>query len=246
MDEVTATPEAPKPLRKVTTVSCACLTLLQDEPQTASEMIAGMKRLGLRYLWPRAESRLYEEPHILCEQGLAEVVGSRERGRGTRYRITDAGREELLNWLARPGGGPSLEYEALLKVYCSGPGAREQVLLQLETMKEQVVRGYIRLMKTSAKLGGEGIDVPRKARSNAMLFDYSARELAMRAQWIFDAERYILDWPDEVPDAAEIAEIQQWFLAYHGETVDSIARIRSDQVPGSLRRLPGQLPDPET
>lgn len=65
---------------------------------------------SLGRLWPRAQSKLYEEPKKLVEQGLAEArsepVGQRPR---TVYAITPEGRRALAAWLREPGTGPVLE-----------------------------------------------------------------------------------------------------------------------------------------
>ena len=227
--------------RRITTVSYACLSLFDEEPLTASQMIAGMNRQGLRYLWPRAESRLYEEPHVLCQQGLAEVVGDKRRGRGTRYQITDEGRARLGEWLDQPGGTPSIEYEALLKLYC-GSVDRERVLVQIEAMKDHIVRGYVRLMKVTARLGAEGIDTPSRARVSALLFQFSASELEARARWVLEVERYVRAWPDELPGEAEVAAIQEWLLDRHNELVRSLSAFRAGEVPEEPSPLPDGAP----
>src|SRR5688572_13685267 len=99
----------------LTTTSYAILGLLAIKPWTAYELTKQMER-SLRHFWPRAESRVYEEPKRLARLGLArataETVGQRPK---TRYTITPKGRRALSAWLAEPGGDPQLECEGLLK-----------------------------------------------------------------------------------------------------------------------------------
>jgi DNA-binding MarR family transcriptional regulator len=77
---------------------------------------------SLGWIWPRAVSRLYEEPKKLVAAGLAssrtEATGRR---RSTVYSITPAGREALAAWLAEPGAGPLLECEARPRPAAPGP-----------------------------------------------------------------------------------------------------------------------------
>ena len=223
--------------RSATSSSYACLALLGDRTMTASQVIEEMSTSGMRYLWPRAVSRLYEEPRHLCELGLAEVVGPKERGRGTCYRMTAAGQQALRDWLEVPGGPPSFEYEALLKVYCSTHGSREQLLLQLATMKDHIARGYAKLMKTSAQLAADGVAGP-SARMSVLLFDYSRQELDMRARWVLETEREIARWPADKPGIDEPEAVQRWLLTRHQGVVESLQRFRAGEIPAEPTGAP--------
>jgi PadR family transcriptional regulator AphA len=98
------------------------LGLLAIKPWTNYELAAQMDRTLSRF-WPRAKSKLYEEPKKLAALGLArgvkESVGRRPR---TVYSITDEGRRALALWLATPGAGPVLEFEQLLQVFFAENG----------------------------------------------------------------------------------------------------------------------------
>jgi DNA-binding PadR family transcriptional regulator len=99
----------------LTTTSYAILGLLAIQPWSTYELAQQMER-SLGRVWPRAQSKLYEEPKKLVAHGLAkasvEQVGQRPR---TRYAITPKGRRALATWLREPGAGPVLEFEQLLK-----------------------------------------------------------------------------------------------------------------------------------
>ncbi len=100
-----------------TTTSYALLGLLHVRPWTTYELAKQVQR-SLRWFWPRAERKLYDEPKALVADGLAtaakEFTGQRSR---TVYRITDDGRaalaEQQRQWAAVsraldhvwPGGG---------------------------------------------------------------------------------------------------------------------------------------------
>src|SRR5436305_15165628 len=81
------------------------------------ELVKAMSR-NLRFIWPRAESRIYDEAKRLVAAGLATArEGHTGRRRRTVYAITRAGREALSAWLATPpAGAMSLESEPLLRV----------------------------------------------------------------------------------------------------------------------------------
>ena len=89
----------------MTTTSYAILGLLAIKPWTTHELVQQVNR-SLRRLWPRAQSKLYEEPKKLVAHGFARAeedwVGRRRR---TRYTITKRGRKAMAAWLSEPGDG---------------------------------------------------------------------------------------------------------------------------------------------
>ena len=117
------------------TTSYAILGLLGIRSWTTYELARQMER-SLKHFWPRAASRIYEEPKRLVALGLAtasaEQVGRRPR---TVYAITAKGRRALAAWLAEPGGGPSLEFEALLKVFFGEQATPDDVLANVAAMR---------------------------------------------------------------------------------------------------------------
>ena len=121
---------------KLTTTSHAVLGLLAITSWTTYELTQQMQR-SLGRFWPRAGSKLYEEPRKLTEHGLAtdsqERSGQRAR---TRYTITADGRRELAQWLAEPPGDPVLELEFLVKVFLAEHGSRQDLLATLRAVSE--------------------------------------------------------------------------------------------------------------
>jgi PadR family transcriptional regulator AphA len=91
---------------------------------------------SLGRLWPRAQSKIYEEPKKLVERGLAkateEKVGKRPR---SVYSITAKGCRALGEWLALPARGPQLEHEQLLKIFFAEHGTRADVVAHIEEMR---------------------------------------------------------------------------------------------------------------
>src|SRR5215467_6506332 len=106
----------------LTTTSYAVLGLLAVKPWSSYELTQQMDR-SLGRVWPRAVSKLYEEPKKLASHGLADSVPE-QNGQRTRalYTITEKGREALAEWLQHPGDGPTLEFEQLLKVFFADNG----------------------------------------------------------------------------------------------------------------------------
>jgi DNA-binding PadR family transcriptional regulator len=91
---------------------------------------------SLDHLWPRAASVVYEEPKRLVRLGLAEAETTyRGRRASTTYSITPPGRTTLRTWLAEPGRGPTIEFEALLKVAFADLGELDGLRAQLATIR---------------------------------------------------------------------------------------------------------------
>ena len=119
----------------LTTTSYAILGLLAVKPWTTYELAQQMRR-ALGQFWPRAESKLYEEPKKLAALGLAkatkEATGRRPR---TVYSITAKGRRAMAEWLPQPGAGPVLEFEGLVKVFYAEHGTKDDILATLERVQ---------------------------------------------------------------------------------------------------------------
>src|SRR5438093_8363466 len=120
----------------LTPTSYAILGLLAVKPWTTYELAQQMDR-ALGRFWPRAESKLYEEPKKLVAHGLArassEMVGKRGR---TVYSITAKGRRALAKWVPTPGEGPTLEFEQLIKVFFAEHGTKADLLATLAGVRE--------------------------------------------------------------------------------------------------------------
>ena len=137
---------------RLTTTSYAVLGLLAMQPWTMYALAREMRR-NIRYFYPRAESRLYEEPKRLEALGLVRSDRADTGARTTTtYAITPAGRAELRRWLAEPvSKGPTLEFEVLLRVFLS-PFGREADLRETLEQARAEIAGLIDL---AARIAGE-------------------------------------------------------------------------------------------
>jgi DNA-binding PadR family transcriptional regulator len=203
--------------RGLTTTSYSILGLLAVKPWSTYELTRQMDR-GLGRFWPRASSKLYEEPKKLAAQGLAvatpEQVGRRSR---TVWSITDEGRRALAEWLRTPGAGPVLEFEQLLKVWFSDHGTRADALASLAAARAWAAEQNEENKRAArAYLAGEGPFQQRAAQNmlaGAFLTDF-CRLVARWAEWASDQ---VEQWPDDPSRAtvdqaamAAIAERADW------------------------------------
>ncbi|HEX2192531.1 MAG TPA: helix-turn-helix transcriptional regulator [Acidimicrobiales bacterium] len=187
---------------ELTTTSYAILGLLATRSWTTYELARQVGR-AMGEFWPRAESKLYEEPKKLVARGLAkassERVGRRPR---TVYSITPAGRRALRTWLPEAGAGPVLEFEALVKVFFAEHGSRDDLLATLERVREWAeVRAAAGVALCREYLEGEGPfpeRLPWLILTGKFLDEFDAAVL----RWVEWAEAQVREWPEDVRAAA--------------------------------------------
>jgi DNA-binding PadR family transcriptional regulator len=184
----------------LTSTSYAVLALLALQPWTTYQLAKQMER-SLGWIWPRAVSRLYEEPKKLVAAGLAssrtEATGRR---RSTVYSITPAGREALAAWLAEPGAGPLLECEALVKIAYADQGPRDGLLANLSALIDDTT-AKLRFGEMIARqyLDGLGPFQQRLPLSGLMwrfLWEYNTTVL----RWARWARAEVEAWPDDLSE----------------------------------------------
>lgn len=186
---------------ELTTTSYAILGLLAIKPWTTYELTQQMDR-GMGRFWPRAQSKLYQEPKKLVSRGMARAdAESTGRRRRTVYSITPSGRRALRAWSARPGAGPHLEFEVLLKVFFAEHGSREDLLASLNAARDwaderaaenvAIARGY---------LGGEG-PFPDRLAHTLLVGRFLADFEDLVRRWAEWASTLVESWPDEIAAA---------------------------------------------
>jgi len=194
---------------KLTTTSYLMLGLLSLRSWSTYELAQQMRR-STRFYWPRAESKIYDEPKKLVEHGLAtamrEYAGKRPR---TVYAITTEGRKALRRWLAEPGRGPLVEFEGLVKVLFAEQGSREELLATLASIRaeaEEARRHHVGLATDLAQTGGP---FPERLHVNALVFQLMWEQTQMLLRWVAWAEQEVVTWPSDAshPPARDVAHV---------------------------------------
>jgi PadR family transcriptional regulator AphA len=186
-------------MAELTTTSYAVLALLGVRPWTTYELAKQMQR-SLNDVWPRAESVVYEEPKKLVATGHAtatvDYVGRR---RSTTYAITAKGRRALRKWLAVPGGAPTMEFEALLKVAFADlgdlDGLRRNVaaIAELAQMRVDYIAGRIR------EYDETGGPFPERLPVILLTAKFHQEQAAALRRWARWAGREIDGWDGVTP-----------------------------------------------
>ena len=153
------------------------------------------------HLAPRPEQALRgaeEAGWFRIRQGRGRL--SRQAHR-TRYSITAKGRRALAAWVAKPGTGPALEFEQLVKIHFCDSGTKQDILDNLAAAVEWAQeRNDENLAVGRAYLEGQGL-FPQRAAVNALGGRFLTEFYAMVADWATWATEIVEEWPDDVADA---------------------------------------------
>lgn len=211
----------------LTTTSYAVLGLLSIKSWSSYELTQQMDR-SLGRMWPRATSKLYEEPKKLVEHGFAKVsdesIGRRPR---SVYTITPRGRRALAAWLGEPSAGPVLEYEQLLKVFFAESGSKADLLA---TLGAAATWAEAQLAESAAVgeayLAGDGPfpeRLPILALSSRFLTDF----YALVHQWAEWSAGVVATWPENPADAPYDESLHRETLARARRLTPGVRRVKT-------------------
>jgi PadR family transcriptional regulator AphA len=183
---------------KLTTTSYVILGHLALRDWSTYELAQQLKR-STRHYWPRAESKIYEEPKKLVAHGLAtatrEYTGRRRR---TVYAITDDGLKALRRWLDEPGQPPLVEFEGVLKVLFAEQGTKQQLLATLRSIREQAQRTRDEHAALADDLSRTGGPFPDRLHVNELVFRFMWEQTDTVIRWATWAEQQVADWPEDI------------------------------------------------
>ena len=183
----------------LTTTSYAILGWLAAGPWTTYELAKQMQR-NLAFFWPRAESRLYEEPKNLVALGLATrertLIGRRPR---TVYEITDAGREELRRWQASPSAPPSLDFEGLVHLFFGENATPEQLIVAVDSAAQTAEAMFAQGRLAARDYFDGSHRFPERARFSGFIFDFLWSYGELLRDWAKRSRAELETWPDTAP-----------------------------------------------
>jgi PadR family transcriptional regulator AphA len=195
---------------RLTTTSYAILGLLSVRPWSAYELTGQMKR-GMRFTWPRAETRIYQEPKNLVAQDLARARTETRRGRQrTVYSITAKGRAALEHWLEEPSAPPQFECEALLRTTFADNGTKEGLLRTLRELREQVAAYHEEIRPQVEDYLTTGGPFPERLHIIALIGKFMREHLTHLERWARWAEQQVDAWP-EVGPASQVRVADEVF-----------------------------------
>jgi len=202
------------------------LGLLSIRPWSSYELTKQMGR-SLGRIWPRAVSKLYEEPKKLVSHGLARH-STQQHGRRSRtvYHITAEGRRALATWLREPGEGPVLEFEQLLKVFFAENGTKADLLATLAA-----AQAWARARCQ------ESLAAAEQYRTGAGPFPERLAELQLTSRFITDFYLLVGEWARWASGIAETWPDDPRHAGYEPEVIAETARRAADGAGGADSKL---------
>ena len=182
--------------RRTATTSNAILGLLALRPSWSTWEIRTQLRRNMRFFWPRAESRIYDEAKRLVDKGYARAERSHTgRRRRTTYAITAHGEQALQAWLATPPRGTHLECEPLLRVLLGDHGSREQLERALAQV-EADANAILAVGRTVAHEYQAGTaPFQDQVHLRAFVFDFLSHHALMLLDWAARTRAELERWP---------------------------------------------------
>jgi DNA-binding PadR family transcriptional regulator len=121
----------------LTAFSYVILALVGEDGAGPHDLVASMRR-GRPY-WAASPSHFYAEPKRLERLGyLTSTKGPGKTKERTHYRLTDAGRAALREWMGRPTPFPRIQSEAMIRL-TAGDFADDATLLEsLRSMRTEL------------------------------------------------------------------------------------------------------------
>lgn len=181
-------------ISKRTTTSYVLLGLLSIRDWSTYELAQQVQRT-VRWFWPRAERRIYDEPKVLVALGLAEsrreFTGQRPR---TVYAITPEGRQSLSGWLSQPSSPPATEFEAMAKVFFADAGTIEQLRGVIDSIAAAAADRIRWLTAETERTNAGDTRFPGRRHVNSLAVRLHLEQEASVLRWAQWAKMQVVDW----------------------------------------------------
>jgi PadR family transcriptional regulator, regulatory protein AphA len=142
---------------------------------------------SIRHFWPADQSQIYRTLARLTEQGYADMEKVPQDDRPDRkvYFITQAGRTELLNWLAGPPPMGDPRNAPLIQVFFAGQLSDEQILAKFEAfaaLLQAILAQYDQIPEQISPYQQE-ITSPREHFFWMLTLDNGIRSMRASLEW---------------------------------------------------------------
>jgi DNA-binding PadR family transcriptional regulator len=156
----------------------AALGLLAQHPGSGYDLLKRFEN-SMANVWPATQSQLYGELNKLAAAGLIKVSEVGPRGR-KEYRVTAAGREELLRWMTNAQNDPPYRSAELLRVFLLGEIPAEEARAHMVAVADDARAELERYqeLRDSVPWGTGDADFYSRAA-----LEHGLRREAMEADW---------------------------------------------------------------
>jgi len=157
---------------------------------------------SVQHFWPADQSQIYRTLTRLTEQDWVEmeVVEQTERPDRKVYHITEAGRSELLNWLAGPTPNQVSRSSALVQVFFLGQMTDEVILEKFEAYAQTIRQ----ILERYDQLQGElTANMPENCKPREQYFWLLTLELGIRTM------HTNLEWAENIIENLKSGNVPQ-------------------------------------
>jgi PadR family transcriptional regulator AphA len=180
-------------MSRTSTTGSALLGLIALRPASSTYELAGQVTRALRFLLPRAASRVYDEAKRLAERGL---VTARDEGSGQRprtvYSLTPEGRAQLQRWFAEPVAPTRLESEALLRLLVGRLATPEQLREAVRRVRADAEEIFAEGRQVGVEYLTGRAPFQDDVVYRSLVFDFLHRHAAMLEAWARDADAVLV------------------------------------------------------
>jgi DNA-binding PadR family transcriptional regulator len=136
--------------------------------------------------WTSSPSQAYAEPKRLLALGwiTSEKRPGRTRSR-TVYRLTDAGREAVREWLRAPVGFPKLQHEASVRLFAGDMIEDGEILASLQALRAELAEMRAVVARNIARAP----QLPHRTRYMLLHQDLGRRLVQAHEEWLDAVER---------------------------------------------------------
>lgn len=156
----------------------AALGLLAQHPGSGYDLLKRFEK-SMANVWPATQSQLYGELNKLADSGLIEVADIGPRGR-KEYRVTDAGRTELVRWIGDFHDDPPMRRPDVLRVFLLGELPPEDARRYAVEFAERAASELKRLEQLRDSINWVDSDAGFYGRA---ALEFGLRDVAMEEQW---------------------------------------------------------------
>ncbi len=180
---------------QLTPTSFALLGHLSMRPWTTYELAKQMRR-NVRWIWPRAESRIYSELKSLVDTGHAQASRSFTGKRATTtYAITAKGRRAFQAWFSTTPAPFSQEIEGVLRVFL---GAEAEPAALLQAVRKVGIDGA-EIREVGEPIGRSYVagtaPFQDQVHVRAFVFDFLWSYSLLLTEWAERTARELERWP---------------------------------------------------
>jgi len=156
----------------------AALGLLAQHPGSGYDLLKRFQ-LSVGNVWSATQSQLYGELNKLADAGLIEVGDIGPRGR-KEYRVTDAGRAELMRWIADTEDDPPIRRPDLLRAFLLAEVSTDDARKYAAAFAEHAAKELKRLeqLRDSVEWGRSDTEFYGRAA-----LEFGLRNAVMEEQW---------------------------------------------------------------